>query len=96
MSSHLTQHDLKLKEITNKHRTLDPKIVQKLSSICYKVLPKHVLSLLQRDQLILIFNKSKKLEVSGSDYPDKLKKMVNDGIKNGNYEEQSKEHAAKI
>ena len=52
MSSHLTQHDLKLKEIANKHRTLDPKIVQKLSSFCYKVLPKHVSSLLQRDNFI--------------------------------------------
>ena len=38
-------------------------------------------------EIILFFKESKRLEVSGSDYPDKLKKMVNNGIKNGNYEE---------
>ena len=36
MISHLTQHDLKLKEITNKHRTLGQELVKKVGSIRYK------------------------------------------------------------
>ena len=44
MISHLTQHDLKLKEITNKHRTLGQGLVKKVGSIRYKILLKHVSS----------------------------------------------------
>ena len=49
MISHLTQHDLKLKEITNKHRTLGQRLVKKVGSIRSKILLKHVSSSLQRE-----------------------------------------------
>ena len=51
MVSYLTQHDLKLKAITNKHRTLVQELIQKVGSVCYKILVKHVSSSLQRDRL---------------------------------------------
>ena len=51
MISHLTQHDLKLKEITNKHRTLGQELVKKVGIIRYKILLKHVSSSLQRERL---------------------------------------------
>ena len=41
MISHLTQHDLKLKEITNKHRTIRQELVKKVGSISHKILLKH-------------------------------------------------------
>ena len=47
MISHLTHHDLKLKKIANKHRTLRQELVKKVGSIRYKVLLKHVSSSLQ-------------------------------------------------
>ena len=61
--SHLTQHVLKLKGITNKHKTLDQELVQKVGSIRYKTLLKHVSSLLQQDRLFSCKTKNKKLEV---------------------------------
>ena len=63
MISHLTQHDLKLKEITNKHRTLGQELVKKVGSIRYKILLKHVSSSLQRERLFSFKTKNKKLEV---------------------------------
>lgn len=51
MVSYLTQHDLKLKAKTNKHRTLGQGLVQKVGSVCYKILVNHVSSSLQRDRL---------------------------------------------
>ena len=63
MISHLTHHDLKLKEIKNKHRTLGPELVGKVDSICYKILLKHVPNSLQRDRLFSFKTKSKKIEV---------------------------------
>ena len=63
MISQLTQHDLKLKEITNKHRTLGQELVKKVGSIRYKILLKHVSSLLQRERLFSFKTKNKNLEV---------------------------------
>ena len=44
MISYLIQYDLKLKEITNKHRTLGQELVKKVGSIRYKILLKHMSS----------------------------------------------------
>ena len=44
MISYLIQYDLKLKEITNKHRTLGQELVKNVGSICYKILLKHMSS----------------------------------------------------
>ena len=63
MISHLTQHDLKLKEIANKHRTLGQELVKKVGSIRYKILLKHVSSSLQRERLSSFKTKNKKLQV---------------------------------
>ena len=63
MISHLTQHDLKLKEITNKHRTLGQELVKKAGSIYYKILLKHVSSSSQQEILFSFKTKNKKLEV---------------------------------
>ena len=63
MISHLTQHDLKLKEITNKHRTLGQRLVKKVGSIRSKILLKHVSSSLQREQLFSFKTKNKEVEV---------------------------------
>ena len=63
MISHLTQHDLKLKGITNKHRTFGQELVKKVGSIRYKILLKHVSSLLQRERLFSFKTKNKNLEV---------------------------------
>ena len=63
MISHLNQHDLKLKEITNKHRALDQELVKKVGSIRYKILLKHMSSSLQWERLFSFKTKNKKLEV---------------------------------
>ena len=63
MISHLTQLDLKLKEITNKHRTLGQGLVKKVGRIRYKILLKHVSSSLQRERLFSFKTKNKEMEV---------------------------------
>ena len=63
MISHLTQLDLKLKEITNKHRTLGQGLVKKVGRIRYKILLKHVPSSLQRERLFSFKTKNKEMEV---------------------------------
>ena len=63
MISYLTQHDLKLKEITNKHRTFGQELLKKVGSIRYKILLKHVSSSLQRERLFSFKTKNKKVEV---------------------------------
>ena len=63
MISHLTQLDLKLKEITNKHRTLGQGLVKKVGRIRYKILHKHVSSSLQRERLFSFKTKNKEMEV---------------------------------
>ena len=63
MISHLTQLDLKLKEITNKHRTLGQELVKKVGRIRYKILLKHVSSSLQRERLFSFKTKNKEMEV---------------------------------
>ena len=60
MISHLTQHDLKLKEITKKHRTLGQELVKKVGSV-YKILVKHVSSSLQRERLFSFKQKIRSL-----------------------------------
>ena len=54
---------MKLKEITNKHRTLGQELVKKVGSIRYKIILKHVSSLLQRERLFSFKTKNKNLEV---------------------------------
>ena len=63
MISHLTQLDLKLKEITNKHRTLGQGLVKKVGRTRYKILLKHVSSSLQRERLFSFKTKNKEMEV---------------------------------
>ena len=44
MICYLTQYDLKLKEIRNKHKTLGHELVKNVGSIRYKILLKHMSS----------------------------------------------------
>ena len=54
---------MKLKEITNKHRTLGQKLVKIVGIIQYKILLKHTSSSLHRERFFSFKTKNKKLQV---------------------------------